>query len=162
MALLTNTCSSGHDHRMPVPLFANMPERCPYGHSLARGMPQKISWMPCICEPAREAESQGPGDGPPDAAVRSVERRGPPGYPVLRAAASSRVQRSRQRVDDATGHLSAPETTSRATATAPGWSAARTVTILTIWRAVCALVMLAALADAACSAATANSAGFKG
>src|ERR1700748_3362302 len=31
------------------------PEQCPYGHSLAPGMPQKISWMPCICEPAREA-----------------------------------------------------------------------------------------------------------
>jgi hypothetical protein len=34
------------------------------------------------------------------------------------------------------------------------------VTTLTIWLAVCALTMLAALADAACSAATANSAGF--
>src|SRR5690348_16789300 len=54
---LTRTRSSGHDHRMPVPLFDHKPERCPYGHSLAPGMPQKISWMPCICEPAREAES---------------------------------------------------------------------------------------------------------
>ena len=34
------------------------------------------------------------------------------------------------------------------------------MTILTIWLAVCALTMLAALADAARSAATANSAGF--
>ena|SRR5712691_1614598 len=41
----------------------NKPERCPYGHSLARGMPQKISWLPCICEPARESESQGRGMG---------------------------------------------------------------------------------------------------
>ena len=32
--------------------------------------------------------------------------------------------------------------------------------MLTIWLAVCALTMLAALADAACSAAVANSAGF--
>ena len=32
--------------------------------------------------------------------------------------------------------------------------------MLMIWLAVCALTMLAALADAACSAATANSAGF--
>jgi hypothetical protein len=31
--------------------------------------------------------------------------------------------------------------------------------MLTIWLAVCALTMLAALADAACSAATTNSAG---
>ena len=48
---------------MPVPLFAHKPERCPYGHSLAPGMPQKISWMPCICEPAREAGRQGRGMG---------------------------------------------------------------------------------------------------
>ena len=102
----------------------------------------------------------GPGDGPPDAVVRDMQRRGPPGHPVLRTAASSRLQRSGQRVDDATGRFSASETTARATATAAGWSAARTVTMLTIWLAVCALTMLAALADAACSAATANSAGF--
>jgi hypothetical protein len=48
---------------MPVLLFAYKPEYCPYGHSLAPGMPQKISWMPCICEPAREAGSQGRGMG---------------------------------------------------------------------------------------------------
>src|SRR5258708_40082488 len=35
------------------------PGQCRYGHSLAPGMPQKISWMPCICEPARESERQG-------------------------------------------------------------------------------------------------------
>jgi hypothetical protein len=34
--------------------------------------------------------------------------------------------------------------------------------VLMIWLAVCALTMLAALADAACSAAAANSAGFGG
>ena len=48
---------------MSALLFAHKPEQCPYGHSLARGMPQKISWMPCICEPAREAENQGRGMG---------------------------------------------------------------------------------------------------
>jgi hypothetical protein len=26
-------------------------------------MPQKISWMPCVCEPARETERQGRGMG---------------------------------------------------------------------------------------------------
>ena len=36
---------------MPVPLFAHKPERCPHGNSLAPGMPQKISWLPCICGP---------------------------------------------------------------------------------------------------------------
>ncbi|MDQ2811542.1 MAG: hypothetical protein M3Z75_06590 [Actinomycetota bacterium] len=46
---------------MPVPLFANKPERCPYGHSLARGKPQKIGWMPCICGPARERAARGHG-----------------------------------------------------------------------------------------------------
>ena len=103
-----------------------------------------------------------PRDGPPDAVVRDVQRQGPPGHPVLRAAASSRLQRSGQRVDDATGRFSASETTARATATAAGWSAARTVTMLMIWLAVCALTMLAALADAACPAATANPAGSAG
>jgi hypothetical protein len=48
---------------MPAPLFANKPERCPYGHSLAPGMPQKISWLPCICDPAREAAERGRGMG---------------------------------------------------------------------------------------------------
>jgi hypothetical protein len=48
---------------MPALLFANKPGRRPYGHSLAPGMPQKISWLPCICEPAREAERQGRGMG---------------------------------------------------------------------------------------------------
>jgi hypothetical protein len=42
-------------------LFAHKPERCPYGHSLARGMPQKISWMPCICEPARKLRARAGG-----------------------------------------------------------------------------------------------------
>jgi hypothetical protein len=41
---------------------------------------------------------------------------------------------------------------------AAGWFAASIVTMLMIWLA-CALAMLAVLADAACSAATANSAG---
>jgi hypothetical protein len=39
------------------------PERCLYGHSLAPGMPQKISWLPCICDPAREAAERGRGMG---------------------------------------------------------------------------------------------------
>jgi hypothetical protein len=82
-------------------------------------------------------------------------------FPEYHASAPSRGQRSGQRVDDATGRVSASETTARATATAAGWFAARTVTMLMIWLAVCALTMLAALADAACSAATANSAGFR-
>ncbi len=36
---------------------------CPYGHSLALGMPQKVSWMPCVCAPAREAAEHGRGMG---------------------------------------------------------------------------------------------------
>jgi hypothetical protein len=48
---------------MPVPLFANKPECRPFGHSLARGRPQKIGWMPCICGPARERAAQGQGMG---------------------------------------------------------------------------------------------------
>ena len=48
---------------MPASLFTHRPTLCPYGHSLAPGMPQKISWMPCICPPAREAAEHGHGLG---------------------------------------------------------------------------------------------------
>lgn len=48
---------------MPAPLFANKPEQCPFGHSLSPGMPQKISWKPCICAPARAAAERGRGMG---------------------------------------------------------------------------------------------------
>jgi hypothetical protein len=48
---------------MPASLFAHKPERCPFGHSLARGKPQKISWMPCICGPAQERAEHGRGMG---------------------------------------------------------------------------------------------------
>jgi hypothetical protein len=39
-------------------------ERCLYGYSLAPGMPQRVSWLPCMCGPAREAGRQGRGLGP--------------------------------------------------------------------------------------------------
>ena len=55
--------SSGHGLWMPAPLFARKPERCPFGHSLARGKPQKISWMPCIYGPAQERARHGWGMG---------------------------------------------------------------------------------------------------
>lgn len=48
---------------MTVPLFANRPLRCPFGHSLARGRPQSVGWKPCICTPAREAAGEGRGMG---------------------------------------------------------------------------------------------------
>jgi hypothetical protein len=48
---------------MPVPLFASRPDICPFGHSLARGMPQQVGWKPCICGPAREAAEEGRGMG---------------------------------------------------------------------------------------------------
>ena len=48
---------------MSVPLFAHRPERCPFGHSLARGAPQSVGWKPCICAPAREAAEDGRGMG---------------------------------------------------------------------------------------------------
>ena len=55
--------SSGHGLWMPAPLFAHKPERCPFGHSLARVKPQEISWMPCICGPAQERAEHGRGMG---------------------------------------------------------------------------------------------------
>jgi hypothetical protein len=48
---------------MPVPLFANRPERCPYGHSLALGQPQRVGWTPCLCAAAREGAERGTGMG---------------------------------------------------------------------------------------------------
>jgi hypothetical protein len=114
---------------MPALLFASKPERCPYGHSLAPGMPQKISWLPCICEPAREAET-GAGHGPYDAVVRDMQRRGPPGHQVLRATARGRPQPSAQRLGDAAGRLSASDTTARATCSADGRGRAVTAALL--------------------------------
>jgi hypothetical protein len=43
--------------------FERQPECCPYGHSLASGMPQRISWMACFCEPALKAAGQGKAAG---------------------------------------------------------------------------------------------------
>jgi hypothetical protein len=40
---------------MLVSMFDNKPERCPFGHPLWPGKCQ-VSWQPCICAPAREAE----------------------------------------------------------------------------------------------------------
>ncbi len=54
-------CSSGHDHRMPVQLFAHKSERCPYGHSLAPGMPQQILWLPYICDRPGKGSSRSTG-----------------------------------------------------------------------------------------------------
>ena len=47
---------------MPVSMFENKPERCPYGHPLWPGKCQ-VSWTPCICAPAREAAVRGRGMG---------------------------------------------------------------------------------------------------
>ena len=48
---------------MSVPLFANRPARCPFGHSLAKGTPQRVGWQPCLCTPAREGAERGLGMG---------------------------------------------------------------------------------------------------
>jgi hypothetical protein len=47
---------------MPVSMFENKPQRCPYGHQLWPGKAQ-VSWTPCVCEPAREAAGRGRGMG---------------------------------------------------------------------------------------------------
>lgn len=62
-ALYIRESSTGHDHRVPGPLFDDRPVRCPFGHSLARGKPQRIGWKPCLCAPAREAADRGRGIG---------------------------------------------------------------------------------------------------
>jgi hypothetical protein len=47
---------------MPVSLFENKPESCPFGHQLWPGKAQ-VSWTPCLCQPAREAAGRGRGMG---------------------------------------------------------------------------------------------------
>jgi hypothetical protein len=47
---------------MPVSMFENKPESCPFGHQLWPGKCQ-VSWTPCICAPAREAAERGRGMG---------------------------------------------------------------------------------------------------
>jgi hypothetical protein len=47
---------------MSVSLFENKPERCPYGHRLFPGGCQ-VSWKPCVCPPAQEANERGRGMG---------------------------------------------------------------------------------------------------
>src|SRR5579871_1838353 len=48
---------------MSVPLFVNRPSKCPYGHSVKRGMPQRVGWKPCQCAIALEAAADGCGMG---------------------------------------------------------------------------------------------------
>jgi hypothetical protein len=48
--------------QMPVSMFENKPEYCPFGHQLWPGKAQ-VSWKPCLCEPAREAAGRGRGMG---------------------------------------------------------------------------------------------------
>jgi hypothetical protein len=77
---LTETCSSGHHHRMPAPLFANKPECCPYGHSLAPVCRRKSPGCRCICDPALGSSRARPGhgscDSPANKALPGSARRG--------------------------------------------------------------------------------------
>ena len=53
---------AGKINLMPVSMFENKPQRCPFGHQLWPGKAQ-VSWQPCICAPAREAAERGRGMG---------------------------------------------------------------------------------------------------
>jgi hypothetical protein len=156
---LTETYSSRHDHRMPALLFANMRGHCSYGHSLAPGMSQKVSLLACICDSAREAAERGRGMGHATlwcATCSAEDHRDTRFYEPSHEVGHNRPLSGWATRPDA---LSASDTTASATATAADRSAAWTVTTLMICSAVCTLMTLAALLDAACSAATANSAG---
>jgi len=52
----------GHDHLVPVQMFDHRPRRCPFGHDVGRGH-AKVSWTPCGCGPALEANERGRGLG---------------------------------------------------------------------------------------------------
>jgi hypothetical protein len=47
---------------VPVSIFENKPEFCPFGHRLWPGGAQ-VSWKPCLCAPAREGAERGRGMG---------------------------------------------------------------------------------------------------
>src|SRR6476646_2271435 len=101
---------------MPVSLFENKPECCPFGHQLWPGKAQ-VSWKPCICEPAREAAGRGRGMGHVRVACNSC-------HDQLRETVffeppHDRGHRPLTRLGERTrpSALSAPATTARATAT---------------------------------------------
>lgn len=52
----------GHDRWVPVQLFDHRPQRCPFGHHLGPGQ-ATVSWRPCACGPAAEANERGRGMG---------------------------------------------------------------------------------------------------
>jgi hypothetical protein len=115
--------------------------------------------MPCICGPAREAESQ---DGMSHLTLwcgtcSAEDHRDTRFYePPHQVSYSGPVSGWMTRPDVLARRTRRPGRRPRPRADLrPGL-----LTMLTIWLAVCALTMLAVLADAACSAATANSAGF--
>lgn len=58
----TSRRAPGHDRSVPVSIFENKPEFCPFGHRLWPGGAQ-VSWKPCICGPAREGAERGRGLG---------------------------------------------------------------------------------------------------
>ncbi len=70
---------------MPVPLFERKPEVCPYGHVLGRGQVH-ISWTPCICQPAREANKRGARPGAAAAELQRLRGRGT-AFDLLRTTA---------------------------------------------------------------------------
>src|SRR6266568_3208583 len=146
---------------MPVSLFANKSKNCPYGHSLAPGMLQKVSWLPCICTPAREAAEHGDrGMGHITlwcGACSAEDHRDTVFYEPPHELGHDDLPRGWMTRPDA---LSASETTARATATAADRSCASTVTMLIVFSARCALMTLAALLDAACAARLAYSPGW--
>ena len=143
---------------MPVSLFENKPESCPFGHQLWPGKAQ-VSWTPCLCEPGPGGGRARPRHGTRPGRVQQLPRPAPADG-VLRTAARPRAPAA-HRLGDRTGSsaLSAPATTARATATAEGRSGAATPTTQMISSAVCALTTLAFMLDAARLAATAKAAG---
>ena len=58
---------------MSASLFDNKPERCPFGHQLWPGR-CLVSWTPCICGPAQEANERGRGLGHGTILCRQCER----------------------------------------------------------------------------------------
>jgi hypothetical protein len=53
-------CSSGTMHEDQLPNWWTYPTRCGNGHPWGPGR-VLVSWMSCLCDPAREAQARGNG-----------------------------------------------------------------------------------------------------
>ena len=144
-------------------LRASLPDACfivyPQADALSvrafacPGMPQTISWLPCICPPAREAAGHGHGLGHLTLRCEACSTGDYRDTTLYEPPHQALAMPGSYRLDDAAGRLIASETTPPQPRRPEGLPAAWTVTILMMCPAVCALTTLTASWPPACPAA---------